>query len=164
MNTTVNRNYWASFIDVVARASTCRKKLGAVLVYQKHIIGMGYTGSIHGDVHCNDNGCLSVPNNNEYGSGDSTSCIRTVHAEMNAILNIQYPIYTVEHSKRKIDCYSTYRPCLNCTKALLQIGVTSFYYKKNYLDVNRELFINSLSNNILKTLLFFHYYEGEQDR
>ncbi len=153
-NTTVNRNYWASFIDIIANASTCRKKLGALLVMNKHIIGMGYTGSIHGDVHCNEeNGCLLVPNNNEYGSGDSTSCIRTVHAELNAILNIQYPIYTVEHSKRQIGCYSTYQPCLNCTKALLQLGVTQFYYQLPYKDLNRDFLLDNLHDDIKNGIL-----------
>lgn len=149
MNNKINKDYWSSFIDNIANASTCRKKLGALLVMNNHIIGMGYTGSVHGDVHCDEeNGCLLVPNNNEYGSGDKTSCIRTVHAEMNAILNTQYPLYSIPHSERLITCYSTYQPCLNCTKALLQIGVKYFYYQLPYKDLNRDFFLQNLTDDL----------------
>ena len=159
MNPMVNSKYWMAFVDTVANASTCRKKLGAVLVMDKHIIGIGYTGSVSGDQHCIGDNCLLVPNNNSYGSGDKGSCIRTMHAEMNAVLNIQYPLYTKNRNDRYIICYSTYQPCLSCFKVLLQLGVKEFVYKNSYIDLNRDKYINNLSNNVLKSFNMIHFWE-----
>ena len=166
MNNKINRRYWMSICDSIANASTCRKQLAAILVMNNHIIGMGYVGSIRGDEHCDEQkdeptNCLLVPNNGEYGSGDKTSCIRTMHAEMNAILNMQYPLYTVPYTERNITCYSTYQPCLNCLKALLQIGVRNFVYRNPYVDLNRDLYINNLSRKLLKSIIFYHFCKEE---
>ncbi len=140
MNKVFADNYWMGLVEKVSYASTCRKCLGCVLVQNNYCIGMGYVGSVHGDIHCNDNNaCLLVDNKGAYGSGDATSCIRTIHAEMNAILNMQQMI---RGSKGHwIECYSTYQPCLNCFKALLQIGVRKFVYQYPYLDINRDIYV-----------------------
>lgn len=55
-------------------------------------------------------------------------CIRTLHAEMNAILQC------AENgvSTRGAAVYVTYYPCLNCTKALIQAGVKRVYYAHDY--------------------------------
>lgn len=150
MNLKINENYWMKIVDDIATASTCRKSLGCVLVKNNYCVGMGYVGSVTGDTHCDasiTNTCLLVKNNNTYGSGDKTSCIRTIHAEMNAILNM--PLIVRGTVDSWISCYSTYQPCLNCLKALLQIGVRNFVYKFSYLDINRDTYIVNLSTQVL---------------
>ncbi len=157
MNSNINDTYWMKIVEDVSHASTCRKQLGCVLVKDKYCIGMGYVGSVHGDIHCKTSdwldGCLLVENDNKYGSGDSTSCIRTIHAEMNAILNMHQNTHGTEDSW--ITCYSTYQPCLNCLKALLQIGVRVFIYQYPYLDVNRDLYIDNFPMEILSTFTMY---------
>lgn len=153
MNTRIDDNYWMTIVAGISYASTCRKHLGCVLVKNKYIVGMGYVGSVHGDNHCtikndtSNNNCLLVENNGLFGSGDRKSCIRTIHAEMNAILNMQQVIRGEEDNW--ISCYSTYQPCLNCTKALLQIGVRKFRYAFPYKDNLRDSYILELSNDII---------------
>ena len=62
---------------MVATRSTCdRKHVGAVIVRDKMILTTGYNGSIRGLGHCDDEGHLM----------EDGHCVRTVHAEANAIV------------------------------------------------------------------------------
>ena len=111
--------YFMQLATVVAQRSTCeRATVGALLVVDHRIIVTGYNGSISGDPHCDDAGHLMRDGH----------CIRTLHAEMNAILQC------AENgvSTRGAAVYVTYYPCLNCTKALIQAGVTRVYYAHDY--------------------------------
>ena len=135
----------------VAKASTCRADVGCVLIHKKTLVGMGYVGSVHGDVHCLEpydlifsdplstiHQHILVETETKGSTTKGNTCIRTIHAEMNAVLKC-----TVRGSGEGgwIDCYSTYQPCLECTKVLLQIGVRYFYYMKPYKDDHRDIFL-----------------------
>ena len=62
---------------LLASRSTCKRlSVGAVLVRDKRIIAGGYNGSVSGDYHCIDEGCYLRDGH----------CVRTIHAELNAIL------------------------------------------------------------------------------
>lgn len=116
----------------VAERSTCeRATVGAVLVKDHRIIATGYNGSISGDPHCDDAGHLMRDGH----------CIRTLHAEMNAIL--QCALNGV--STRDATVYVTFFPCLNCTKALIQAGVSQIYYRNDYR--NDEYAVSLLQNH-----------------
>ena len=82
------------------------------------IIAGGYNGSVSGDVHCIDEGCYLVDGH----------CLRTIHAEMNAIL--QCAKFGIPTSGAEI--YVTDFPCLQCTKSLLQAGIKKIHYLRNY--------------------------------
>lgn len=99
--------------------STCtRLAVGATIVRDKRIIAGGYNGSVSGDVHCIDDGCYLVDGH----------CVRTIHAEMNAIL--QCAKFGVETSDAEI--YVTHFPCLQCTKMILQAGIKTIHYMQDY--------------------------------
>ena len=55
-------------------------------------------------------------------------CVRTIHAEMNAVL--QCAKFGSETDGSVI--YVTDFPCLQCTKMLLQAGIKKIYYLRNY--------------------------------
>lgn len=104
---------------LLASRSTCsRLAVGAVLVFDKRIIGSGYNGSVAGDDHCIDVGC-------EMRDGH---CVRTIHAEMNALLQCA----RFGTSTDGAVLYVTDFPCLQCTKSLLQAGITQINYLRNY--------------------------------
>lgn len=104
---------------LLASRSTCnRLAVGAVLVRDQRIIGSGYNGSVAGDVHCLDAGC-------ELRAGH---CVRTIHAEMNTLL--QCARFGTATAGAVI--YVTDFPCLQCTKSLLQAGITQINYLRNY--------------------------------
>src|SRR6266567_9169187 len=74
--------YCMAFASIAALRSTCKmRSVGAVLVKDRHILSTGYVGSIPGEPHCTDVGCLIET----LADGDER-CIRTIHAEQNAIL------------------------------------------------------------------------------
>ncbi len=99
--------------------STCtRLAVGATIVRDKRIIAGGYNGSVSGDVHCIDEGCYLVDEH----------CVRTIHAEMNAIL--QCAKFGVKTDNAEI--YVTHFPCLQCTKMILQSGIKTIHYLKDY--------------------------------
>src|SRR5699024_8600457 len=81
-------------------------------------IAGGYNGSIAGGVHCIDEGCYVIDNH----------CIRTIHAEMNAIL--QCSKFGVPTDGAEI--YVTHFPCLQCCKAIIQAGIQVVYYATDY--------------------------------
>lgn len=111
--------YFMSQAVLLSMRSTCtRLAVGAILVRDKRVIAGGYNGSVSGDVHCIDEGCYVVENH----------CVRTIHAEMNAIL--QCAKFGVATDGAEI--YVTDFPCLQCTKMLLQAGISKIYYLRNY--------------------------------
>lgn len=111
--------YFIAQSHLLALRSTCtRLSVGATIVRDKRIIAGGYNGSIAGGEHCIDEGCYVVDNH----------CIRTIHAEMNALL--QCAKFGVPTSGA--DIYVTHFPCLQCSKAIIQAGIKTVYYSKDY--------------------------------
>ena len=149
MNKNINKYYWINIAKMVAEASTCFTKVGAIIIYQNEIKGMGYSGSIHKDDHCINTNCIKVNNHFEKGfSNSGESCIRTIHAEINAILkcNIRGTI------KNWLEIYTTHQPCLDCIKISLQIGIRKFYWIKDYRDINRDIYLSNINKNIRKQI------------
>ena len=114
--------------DVATRSTCCRRKVGAILVKDKHIIATGYNGGPAGLAHCLDIGCLreklGIP------SGQQHELCRGVHAEQNAIIQAaRYGGQTVGSV-----LYCTTQPCVQCTKMLLNAGVTEVVFKEGYPD------------------------------
>ncbi|HJJ00345.1 MAG: cytidine deaminase [Coriobacteriia bacterium] len=126
------------FMDItkrVATRSTClRRAVGAILVHDKRIIASGYNGGPTGLAHCLDIGCLreklGIP------SGQQHELCRGIHAEQNAI--IQAARYGV--SIEGATLYCTTQPCTQCTKMLINAGITEIVYAEGYPDdLAREL-------------------------
>lgn len=119
----MERITWNQFFmaqsHIIALRSTCtRLAVGATIVREKRIIAAGYNGSISGDDHCIEKGCYV----------EDSHCIRTVHAEVNAILQCaKYGIST-----NGADIYVTHFPCLACTKSIIQAGIKNVYYASDY--------------------------------
>lgn len=138
MNSRITPTYWMKIAVEVAKASTCRAEVGCILVHKKTLVGMGYVGSVHGDAHCDERDHILVKTEQKGSTKNGDTCIRTIHAEMNAVLKC-----TIRGSEENgwIDCYSTYQPCLECTKILFQIGVRTIYYIHPYKDKWREIYM-----------------------
>lgn len=104
-----------------ARRSTClRKSVGACLVRDNHILGTGYNGAPRMDASCDRVGCLL----------ESNHCVRTVHAEVNAILSAAYSGVSTSDST----LYTTAKPCFRCEAFLINAGVTNVIYLEDYDD------------------------------
>ena len=119
----------------VATRSTClRRAVGAILVHDKRIIASGYNGGPSGLAHCLDIGCLreklGIP------SGQQHELCRGIHAEQNAIIQAARYGVSIEGSV----LYCTTQPCTQCTKMLINAGITEIVYAEGYPDdLAREL-------------------------
>lgn len=119
--------YFLKLAMLVSERATCpRMHCGCVLVKDKRILATGYNGSIPGGEHCEDVGCLVVDNH----------CIRTIHAEMNAIL--QCSVHGI--STQGAIAYVTNMPCTNCAKALIAAGIKEVVIFSDYHDTKAEEF------------------------
>lgn len=110
-----------------AQRSTCnRKAVGAVLVRGTLILGIGYNGAARDKNDCLSDGCLIM----------DSHCVRTVHAEVNAILMAARNGISTEGATM----YTTTRPCHRCVNFLINAGVKYVLYDEDYDDgLNRDL-------------------------
>ena len=79
--------YYLGIAKAVAARGTClRRKFGAVIVKDDRIVSTGYVGAPRGRINCCDRGtCFRMENN--IPSGTRYELCRSVHAEMNAVIN-----------------------------------------------------------------------------
>jgi len=113
--------YFMQIAFQVAKRSTCpRAAVGALIVRDKRLLTTGYNGSPRGLPHCTEVGCLMV----------NDHCVRTLHAEQNAI--IQGALHGVDVSHSTL--YVTHQPCLNCAKMIINAGIERVVYAGDYPD------------------------------
>lgn len=111
--------YFMEFAKITKQRATCtRLAVGCVLVKEKQIISTGYNGSVSGTKHCIDEGCMVRDNH----------CIRTIHAEQNAVIQAGKRGISTEGAT----AYVTHFPCLHCTKTLIQAGINEVVYLEDY--------------------------------
>lgn len=121
--------YFMEMAHVVAKRSTClRRKVGAILVKDKHILSTGYNGAPKGLKHCSEVGCLREKM--KVASGERHELCRGLHAEQNAI--IQAAVFGVSIKGSTLYCTNT--PCVVCVKMLINAGVEEIVYAGDYPD------------------------------
>ena len=136
MNRPDNDEYFMEMAFLVSKRSTClRRRVGAVIVRDKHVISTGYNGSPRGTKHCEELGCirqqLNIP------SGTRHELCRGVHAEQNAITQAAYLGTSVANAT----IYTTTFPCSMCAKILINAGITEVVYADGYVDdLSKKLF------------------------
>ena len=113
--------YFMNIAKEVGTRSTCnRKHVGAVIVRGKTILATGYNGSIRGLAHCDEAG----------HEMDNTHCVRTIHAEANAIVQSARHGVRIEDS----EIYITASPCYDCFKMIANVGIRKIYFGEFYRD------------------------------
>ncbi|MFC1862959.1 cytidine/deoxycytidylate deaminase family protein [Thermodesulfobacteriota bacterium] len=121
--------YFMDITRLVAKRSTClRRHVGAILVKDKRILATGYNGAPSGMKHCEEVGCLredaSIP------SGERHELCRGLHAEQNAIIQAAFHGFSINGSV----LYCTNKPCVICTKMIINAGIEKIYYEDGYDD------------------------------
>ncbi len=112
-------DYFMSIAHAAARRSTCdRKHVGCVLVIENRIIATGYNGSAPGAEHCGDVG-------HDMHDGH---CVRTIHAESNAILQAARHGVSTRGALAYVNTY----PCLRCLQSLVGAGIISVVFDDEY--------------------------------
>src|SRR5699024_8202539 len=139
--------YFMAQAVLLSLRSTCtRLEVGATLVKDRRIIAGGYNGSVSGDVHCIDEDCYLV----------NGHCIRTIHAEMNALLQCAKLGVSTDGG----EIYVTHFPCLPCTKAILQAGIKTIHSLNDYHNEAYDIdLINQVGTSAEKVVLNPVYFE-----
>ena len=124
-------DYFMKIAEVVSLRSTCiKRKVGAVLVKDSHILSTGYNGAPAGLKHCNLETCVRK----NLKSGEKPELCRGVHAEINCI--VQAAIHGTS-IKGETTIYSTTFPCMSCLKLLINAGINKLVYKEGYAMENK---------------------------
>jgi dCMP deaminase len=126
--------YFLSIAQVVASRSNCVKRhVGAVIARDRRIVSTGYNGTPRGVRNCNEGGC---PRCNAFAeSGTRLDECLCSHGEENAIIQAAYHGVSV----RGGSLYTTFFPCLFCTKLVINAGLSEVVYNAAYhLDERAE--------------------------
>jgi dCMP deaminase len=137
--------YFSSIARMVATRSTClRRHVGAILVKKKRILSTGYNGAPAGLKHCIEVGCLreeaSIP------SGTRHELCRALHAEQNAIVQAAYHGISIAGST----LYCTNKPCVICSKMLINAGIKRIYYDEGYDDALSDAILEEAGIEIMR--------------
>jgi len=124
------------FMDIAFMASTrsqCpRRRVGAVLVKGKKLLGSAYNGAPMGAPDCSEAGCMVVEElelvrrDGEEQLVRKQRCVRTIHAEQNLLL------FTDLHDRENAVVYVTDQPCWTCANMLANSGVQEIVYYRPY--------------------------------
>lgn len=111
--------YFIGFAKAASVRATCdRQHVGAVIVVDKQVVATGYNGSVLALPHCDDVGHDMVGGH----------CVRTIHAEMNALAQAARRGVAVGGSA----IYTTASPCWACFRVLVNAGIREFVYAQAY--------------------------------
>jgi dCMP deaminase len=119
--------YFLQVAKVVATRSNCVKRhVGAVIQRDRRIVSTGYNGTPRGTRNCNEGGCPRCNGFAESGTRlDECLCS---HGEENAITQAAYHGVSV----RGATLYTTFFPCLFCTKLIINAGIEEVVYDAAY--------------------------------
>ena len=132
---------------VKTRATCPRRQVGAVLIRDRRILATGYNGSPRGLQHCPPHG----PENDwPDGCMRADHCIRSLHAEQNALLQAAMLGIPCKDATMYVTCL----PCNSCAKMIINAGINKVIYEGDYPDdLSLELFSQT-------DVDLFQYQEG----
>ena len=141
------RDYYLEILEAVRKRATCDRGMsGAILVRGNRLISAGYVGAPAGLPHCNDVGHEMMvfkhypkpppdyPKKFKEIEKITTHCIRTVHAEANAIL--QAAREGIQTGGAELYC--TMFPCYECAKMIINVGIFRVISTFDYQDSQRS--------------------------
>ena len=120
-------DYFMKMATVAALRSNCvKRKVAAVIVREKRVISTGYNGTPRGTKNCYEGGCPRC--NQLTASGTKLDECLCSHGEENAITQAAY--HGVSIARATI--YTTFAPCLMCTKMIINGGLHEVVYNMDY--------------------------------
>ena len=120
--------YFLNLVEMVGSRGTCdRGRSGCVITKDKRILATGYVGSPVGIKHCDEIGHEMHAVIHENGE-KTRHCIRTSHAELNAIGNAAR--FGVALEGATLYCHMT--PCYTCAKMIINAGIKRVVCNKDY--------------------------------
>jgi dCMP deaminase len=133
--------YFMEIAKTVSQRATCdRGRSGCVIARDKQILVTGYVGSPRGLPHCDEVGHLMKKVQHEDGR-ISQHCMRTVHAEQNAICQAARLGIPLEGAT----LYCRMTPCRTCAMLIINCGIKRVVCERKYHDgkESEEMFIQA---------------------
>lgn len=120
--------YFSHLSSIVGERGTCdRGHCGAVITKDRRIVSTGYAGSPIGCAHCDDVGHEMHTVTLENGT-QSKHCIRTTHAEQNAICQAARFGIALDGGTM----YVKMAPCYTCAKMIINSGIKRVVCNQDY--------------------------------
>lgn len=120
--------YFVQLAELVGSRGTCdRGYAGSIIVKNKRILATGYVGAPVGLPSCDEVGHEIHTVTQEDGTV-SKHCIRTSHAEQNAINNAARVGIAVEGGT----LYCKMVPCYKCAQSIINTGIVKVIASKDY--------------------------------
>lgn len=120
--------YFMELADAASKRATCdRGRSGCVVVKDRQVLVTGYVGSPRGLAHCDDVGHLFKQTIDEDGKV-STHCVRTVHAEQNAICQAARRGISLDGAT----LYCRMTPCRTCAMMIINCGIKRVVCQMKY--------------------------------
>lgn len=121
--------YFLGLLEAIGKRATCdRGRSGSVIVSSGNtILATGYVGAPPGQPHCDEVGHMLRTVIDENGN-QSQHCVRTLHAEENAILQCAKDGIKIEGAT----IYCKMVPCYNCAMRIVRVGIKRVVAQKRY--------------------------------
>lgn len=120
--------YFLEVMHALAKRATCsRGRTACVIVKDNQIVASGYVGSPAGLPHCDEVGHLMKKVINDDGT-ISEHCMRTIHAEQNAICQAAKRGVSIEGAT----LYCKLAPCRTCAMLLIACGIKRIVAEYRY--------------------------------
>lgn len=121
-------DYFMEVADAISKRATCnRGRSGCVIAKEKRILATGYVGAPAGLPHCDDAGHQFKQVVHEDGTV-TQHCVRTVHAEQNAICQAARHGIPIEGAT----LYCRMTPCRTCAMLIINCGIARVVCERKY--------------------------------
>ena len=144
MNSKFERPSWDEYFMLQAelaklRSNCMTRHVGAVIVRNHRQIATGYNGTPPGVKNCYEGGCkrCQLRMEGKLESGASLERCLCNHAEANAIMHCA--ILGIEAGVKGAILYTTFVPCLECTKMSITIGIKKIICLDSYPETDFDL-------------------------
>jgi dCMP deaminase len=138
-----SRPNWDTYFMLQAEVAKLRsnclsRQVGCVIVKDNRQIATGYNGTPSGIKNCFDGGCPRCldKQNNKIKSGENLERCYCTHAEANAIM--QCALFRTGSTKGST-LYSTFSPCLECSKMAISVGIGRIVILDSYPEDGIEI-------------------------
>jgi dCMP deaminase len=149
--------YFMLHAEIAKLRSNCLSRhIGAVIVKDNRQIATGYNGTPAGIKNCFEGGCprCMFRMKGEVKSGESLDRCLCTHAEANAIM--QCALFGNAGSTKDATLYSTFAPCIECSKMIISVGIRRIVVLADYPEDGTQLLNESkialikLNHDLLK--------------
>ncbi|MFL6318128.1 MAG: deoxycytidylate deaminase [Nitrososphaeraceae archaeon] len=140
----MQRPEWDTYFMLQAEVAKLRsncitRHVGAVIVKDNRQIATGYNGTPSGIKNCFEGGCsrCMARSRGEIMSGQDLDRCLCIHAEANAIM--QCALFGNAGSTKDATLYSTFSPCIECSKMSLSVGIRRIVVLSDYAEDGAQL-------------------------